>query len=179
MHHLFIHFSHIDDLLSRYDRRQQGGKRKQGHHDGPPRADPWHTGTREASLEKMTPAVERLVRLVILLDEPQHPLWDSLIADCGDASEVMSMRWFVGDAARMWPEAGPRNLAEAVLSTFSAASEATLRMVSDALLGGPGKGPQVGAAWVTQASAAAIDVLAQHPSAEQVLEEVKEHWSLG
>jgi hypothetical protein len=126
----------------------------------------------------MTPAVERLVRLMILLPGHQHPLWESLIADCGDANEVMSMRWFVGDAARMWPEAGPRNLAEGVLTAFGVASEATLQLLSDAVLGGSGKGPQAGAAWVVQASAAAIDVMAQHSSAEQVLAEVKEHWSL-
>jgi hypothetical protein len=87
----------------------------------------------EASLEtEMTPAVERLVRLMVLLPEHTHPLWASLISDCGDNGEVMSMRWFVGDAAKMWPEAGPRNLAEAVLTTFGAAGDATLRLLSDA-----------------------------------------------
>lgn len=126
----------------------------------------------------MTPAVERLVRLMILLPDNTDPLWESLIADCGDTSEVVSMRWFVGDAAKMWPEAAPRNLAEAVLATFGAASDATLRLLSNAILTGSGKGPQAGAAWVAQASVAAIDVLAQHPSPEQLHKEVVEHWSL-
>jgi hypothetical protein len=50
----------------------------------------------------------------------QPPLWESVAADCGDLTEVMSMRWFVGDAAKMWPEAGPRNLANAVLAVIPA-----------------------------------------------------------
>lgn len=37
---------------------------------------------------------------------------------------------------------------------------------------------QAGAAWVAQASAAAIDVLAQERSDEDLLREVTEHWSL-
>jgi hypothetical protein len=133
---------------------------------------------------QMTPAVERLVRLMVLLPEHDHPLWKSLIGDCGDTTEVMSMRWFVGDSAKMWPEAGPGNLARAVLTTFARASDATLHILSAVLLadsarpGGPSPGPQAGAAWVTQASAAAIDVLAQERSAEELLQEVAEHWSL-
>jgi hypothetical protein len=130
-------------------------------------------------MTQMTAAVERLVRLMVLLPANERQVWDSLIADGADTAEVMSMRWFVGDAAKMWPPAGPSNLAEAVLNVFGLASEQTLRIVSDAVLGGSGRGPQAGAAWVTQASAAAIDVLAQDRSLEDVLEEVKEHWSLG
>ena len=130
----------------------------------------------------MTPAVERLVRLMVLLPGHGHPLWASLIADCGGdgsgATEVMSMRWFVGDAAKMWPPAGPANLAGAVLTTFGAASENTLRLLSDTVLGGSGQGPQAGAAWVTQASAAAIEILAQGRPLEEVLQDVKERWSL-
>ena len=38
------------------------------------------------------------------------PLWGGLMDDCDDTAEVMSMRWFVGDAARMYPPAGPGNL---------------------------------------------------------------------
>ncbi|GAB2840926.1 hypothetical protein GCM10027176_50950 [Actinoallomurus bryophytorum] len=67
----------------------------------------------------MTPAVERLVRLMVLLPGHDHPLWESVIADCQDTTEVMSMRWFVGDATKMWPEAAPRNLAHAVLTAAS------------------------------------------------------------
>ncbi|MFF5264587.1 hypothetical protein ACFY4C_37165 [Actinomadura viridis] len=133
-------------------------------------------------MAKMTPAIERLVRLMVLLPEHDHPLWKSLIADCSAASnastDVMSMRWFVGDAAKMWPEAGPRNLAEAVLTTFGAASERTLQILSDAILGAPGHGPQTGQAWVTQASAAAIDVLAYACDHDQLLHQVHQHWSL-
>jgi hypothetical protein len=133
---------------------------------------------------QMTPAVERLVRLMVLLPEHDHQVWRSLITDCGDTTEVMSMRWFVGDAAKMWPEAGPGNLARAVLTTFTQASETTLRILSAALLadsarpGSPAPGPQAGAAWVTQASAAAIDVLAEEAAAEELLQQVVEHWSL-
>lgn len=87
-------------------------------------------------MRQMTPAVERLVRLMVLLPGHGHPLWGSLIADCGDEAEVMSVRWFVGDAAKMWPEAGPGNLARAVLTTFTEAGEATLQLLSGALLGG-------------------------------------------
>jgi hypothetical protein len=132
---------------------------------------------------QMTPAVERLVRLMVLLPGHDHPLWESLTGDCG-TTEVMSMRWFVGNAAKMWPPAGPGNLARAVLTTFAQAGDATLRLLSTVLLadsarpGSPGPGPQAGAAWVAQASAAAIDVLAQEPSAEDLYREVSEHWSL-
>lgn len=129
-------------------------------------------------MTQMTATVERLVRLMILLPDGNHPVWDSLTADCGDAAEVTSMRWFVGDAAKMWPPAGPGNLAAAVLTVFAAAGEQTLRLLSDAVLGGSGRGPQAGAAWVTQASAAAIDVLAQDRPLEDVLQDVKERWSL-
>jgi hypothetical protein len=129
-------------------------------------------------MTQMTATVERLIRLMVLLPENDHPVWDSLIADCGDATEVMSMRWFVGDAAKMWPPAGPGNLASAVLTVFAAAGEQTLRLLSDAVLGGSGRGPQAGEAWVTQASAAAIDVLAQDRTLEDVLQDAKEHWSL-
>jgi hypothetical protein len=127
---------------------------------------------------KMTPAIERLIRLMVLLPEHNHPLWKSVIADCGDTTEVMSMRWFVGDAAKMWPEGGPRNLANAVLTAFGAPSEATLRLIADAILHGSGRGPQAGAAWVAQANAAAIEVLAQDRDLVEVLQQAKEHWTL-
>jgi hypothetical protein len=61
-------------------------------------------------------------------------LWDSLIAGCGDTTEVMSMRWFVGDVAKMWPEAGPVNFAGAVLTTFAEAGDVKLRLLSAVLL---------------------------------------------
>jgi hypothetical protein len=133
---------------------------------------------------QMTPAVERLVRLMVLLPEHDHPLWKSLISGCGDTTEVMSMRWFAGDAAKMRPEAGPGNLARAVLTTFAEASDATLGMLSAVLLAdsertaGQSRGPRAGAAWAAQASAAAIDVLAQERSAEELLQDVSQHWSL-
>lgn len=132
---------------------------------------------------EMTPAVERLVRLMVLLPEHQHPLWDSVDADSGDTTEVLNLRWFVGDAAQMWPEAGPRNLAAAVLICSSAPSDKTLCLISQAILRevatGPGeRGPQAGTAWVTQATAAAIEVLAQDHPLDEVLHEVKEHWTL-
>jgi hypothetical protein len=129
-------------------------------------------------MTQMTATVERLVRLMVLLPENDHPVWDSLIADCGDATEVISMRWSVGDAAKMWPPAAPGNLASTVLTVLAPASEQTLRLLSEAILGGPGRGPQAGAAWVTQASAAAIDVLAQDRPLEDVLQDVKQRWSL-
>lgn len=131
---------------------------------------------------QMTPAIERLVRLMVLLPEHDHALWDSLASDCGDMLEVKTMRWFVGDAARMWPEAGPANLARAVLLTFAQAGNATLEILSAVLLavaarpGAPGSG--AGLAWVNQASAVAIEVLAGELSGDKLLQEVGEHWSL-
>lgn len=129
-------------------------------------------------MEKMTPGVERLVRLMILLPGHDHTLWDSLMSDCGEPAEVQAMRWFVGDAAKMWPPAGPANLAAAVLATFTAASEATLRILSGALLPGSPRGPQAGAAWVSQAVAAAVDVLAVSSPLEDVLQTARDHWTL-
>lgn len=129
--------------------------------------------------QQMTPAVERLVRLMLLLPSEHHdPLWKSLEADCGDVPEVMGMRWFVGDAARMWPPAGPGNLARAVLVTFAAAGDATLRLISDAVAGRPGQGPQAGAAWVSQALAAAAEVAAWERPLEEILQEAQDHWTL-
>lgn len=133
-------------------------------------------------MRQMTPAIERLVRLMVLLPEHDHPLSDSLASDCGDMLEVRSMRWFVGDATRMWPEAGPANLARAVLLTFAQAGKATVEILSAVLLtvaarpGAPGSG--TGFAWVTQAGAVAIEVLAGELSGEKLLQEVGEHWSL-
>jgi hypothetical protein len=130
-------------------------------------------------IRQMTPAVERLVRLMVLLPaDHHHPVWKNLIADCGDAAEVMAMHWFVGDAARMWPPAGPGNLARAVLTVFGAASATTLRLMSDAVLDSSGQGPQVGGAWVSQASAAAAEVLAWERPLEEILQETQEHWTL-
>ena len=128
---------------------------------------------------QMTPAVERLVRLMLLLpSEHHHPLWASLEADCGDVPEVMGMRWFVGDAARMWPPAGPGNLARAVLVTFGAAGDATLRLISNGVAGRSGLGPQAGAAWVSQALAAAAEVAAWERPQEEILQEARDHWTL-
>jgi hypothetical protein len=129
--------------------------------------------------QQMTPAAERLVRLMLLLpSEHHHPLRGGLVDDCDDTAEVMSMRWFVGDAARMWPPAGPGNLARAVLTAFGAAGDATLRLISDAVSGRPGQGPQAGAAWVSQAIAAAADVLAWERPLDEILQEAQDHWTL-
>lgn len=69
----------------------------------------------------MTPEVERLVRLMLLLPSDHHPeLYKRLMDESGDTAEVMSMRWFVGDAAKMWTPAGSRNFASAVLTAFAA-----------------------------------------------------------
>lgn len=127
----------------------------------------------------MTPAVERLVRLMLLLPgEHRHPVWQSMTADCDDAPDVTEIRWFVGDAARMWPPAGPGNLARAVLQACSAASDTTLRLISDAILDGSGQGPQAGAAWASQAIAAATEVLAWDRPLDEILQEAREHWTL-
>ena len=129
--------------------------------------------------QQMTPAVERLVRLMLLLPSAHHdPLWKSLEADYDDVPEVMGMRWFVGDAARMWPPAGPGNLARAVLVTFAAAGDATLRLIADAVAGRPGQGPQAGTAWVSQALAAAAEVVAWERPLEEILQEAQDHWTL-
>jgi hypothetical protein len=129
--------------------------------------------------QQMTPAVERLVRLMLLLpSEHHHPLWKGLQADCGDTAEVSAMRWFVGDAARMWPPAGPGNLARAVLMAFGAAGDGTLRLISDAVSGSSGQGPQAGAAWVSQAIATAAEVLAWERPLDEILQEAQDHWTL-
>jgi len=129
--------------------------------------------------QQMTPAVERLVRLMLLLPcEHRHPLWDSLAAGCGDLTEVSAMRWFVGDAARMWPPAGPGNLARAVLTAFGTAGDDSLRLISDAVTGRPGQGPQAGAAWASQATAAAAEILAWERPLDEILQEVQDHWTM-
>ena len=127
----------------------------------------------------MTPEVERLVRLMLLLPNGHHhELYKRLMEECGDAEEVMSMRWFVGDAAKMWPPAGPGNLASAVLTAFATPSQVTLSLLSDAITDEPTTGPGVGAVWVDQVRAAAIDVLAFAAPLEEVLTEAGQHWSL-
>ncbi len=133
-------------------------------------------------METMTPAMERLVRLMLLIPhDSEHPIWKSMMDDCGDITEVMAMRWFVGDTVKMWPEAGPRNLACAVLTVFDTPSETTLRHLSSALLYNVLEDKQrtgPGAAWVAEAKATAIRVLADSFHPEQVEHEVKEHWTL-
>ncbi|MBO2447158.1 hypothetical protein J4573_08675 [Actinomadura barringtoniae] len=135
-------------------------------------------------MREMTPAVERLVRLMILLPKHNHPLWKSITDDCGNYGEVTNMRWFVGDAAKMWPEGGPRNLAAAVLIGFGSPSEKTILLLGEAILrlvpiGDARPGPRAGDAWVAQATAAAVEVLAQGLSRDDVLQEAKAHWTLG
>ncbi|MBE1609965.1 hypothetical protein [Actinopolymorpha pittospori] len=132
----------------------------------------------------MTPPIERLVRLMVLLPcNVKHPLWVSVRADGADLGEVFNIRWFVGQAATMWPPAGPRNLAAAVLIAFDAPSDKTLCLISEAILRETtgqqdGWGPQAGAAWVAQATAAAVEVFAHDRQLDKVLNEVQEHWTL-
>lgn len=127
----------------------------------------------------MTPAVERLVRLMLLLPaEHPHPLWESVQADCIDAAEVTNLRWLVGDAAGMWPPPAPGNLARAVLTVFGAAGDGTLGLISDAVSGSSGQGPQAGAAWMSQAMAAAVEVLARERPLDEILQETQDHWTL-
>jgi hypothetical protein len=57
----------------------------------------------------------------------------------------------------------------------------TLQHISEAILDDSGrgpKGPHAGAAWVAQVKAAAIHVLAQDRSPDELLHEVTEHWTL-
>lgn len=129
--------------------------------------------------QQMTPAVERLVRLMLLLpSEHHHPLWETLATDCGDLTGVSAMRWHVGDAARMWPPAGPGNLARAVLTAFGTAGDASLRLISDAVTGRPGQGSQAGAAWASQAISAAAEILAWERPLDEILQEAQDHWTL-
>lgn len=56
-------------------------------------------GTR---VQKMSPAAERLVRLMLLLpSDPREPLWKSATDDCGDLPTVMSIGGWVRDTAKM------------------------------------------------------------------------------
>jgi hypothetical protein len=128
---------------------------------------------------EMTAATERLVRLMVMLpDDRRHPFWDSLIADAGSADEVLSMRWFVGDTTYKWRQKAPRDLAKAVLTVLGRAKEATLTLISGAVLGSSGQGPGPGAAWVAAASAAALEILAAERPFDEVLEAARERWDL-
>ncbi|MEV4581632.1 hypothetical protein AB0K16_51215 [Nonomuraea jabiensis] len=133
-------------------------------------------------MQKMLPAAERLVRLMLLLpSDPREPLWDSAADDCGDLPTVMSIHGWVGDTAKMWPEGAPRTLAEMVLIAFANPSETTLRLLSQAVAPmGPRDrtGTGIGAAWAARACETAIDVLAEVDSLEEVLERAKADWSL-
>lgn len=128
----------------------------------------------------MTSAMEHLVRLMILIPhEVDHPLWKSMIDDCGGASAVMSMRWFVGDTVKMWPPAGPQNLAATVLTVFDTPSDTTLRLLSQELATDQAReSTRPGQAWVDEARATAVRVLAQAPDLDAVLAEVRAHWTL-
>lgn len=130
-------------------------------------------------MEQMSPVVERLVRLMVMLPpERDHPLWTSVIADGIEVSEAIAMRWYVGDAAQTWPPAAAHNLATAVLTAFGAPSERTLEHLSAALAPASGQAPHVGMAWVNQARAAAINVLADERPLDEILQYIKEHWTL-
>lgn len=124
----------------------------------------------------MTPAVERLVRLIMLLPHDQRrPVWQSATED---TSEAMALRWAVGSAARMWPPGAPRTLAEMTLTVFADPSDTTLHLVSQALIGEKVAGTGVGSAWAGRVREAAIDVLAEHDPQEDVLAQSREHWTL-
>jgi hypothetical protein len=135
-------------------------------------------GTR---VQTMSPAVERLVRLMLLLpSDPRAPLWDSAADDCGDLPTIYSIGGWVRDTAKMWPEGAPRTLAEMVLIAFGNPSDTTLHLLSRTLVGVPRDtltGPGVGAAWAARARETAIDVLAEADSLEEVLERAKTDWS--
>lgn len=131
-------------------------------------------------MQNLPPAAERLVRLMLLIpSEPSDPLWDSAADDCGDLATIASIRGWVADTAKMWPEGAPRTLAEMVLIVFGNPSENTLRLLSQAVApttSNPHLGTGVGAAWVARACETAIDVLAETDSLEYVLERAKTDW---
>ncbi|MET9246181.1 hypothetical protein [Nonomuraea sp. NPDC003709] len=133
-------------------------------------------------MQKMLPAAERLVRLMLLLpSDPREPLWESAADDCGDLPTVRSIRGWVGDTAKMWPEGAPRTLAEMVLIAFANPKETTLRLLSQVVAPTTSSshiGTGVGAAWAARACETAIDVLAEVDSLEEVLERAKTDWSL-
>jgi hypothetical protein len=56
--------------------------------------------------------------------------------------------------------------------------QANDQICRDAVLDSSGQGPQAGAAWVSQASAAAAEVLAWERPLEEILQEAQEHWTL-
>ncbi|WP_433259628.1 hypothetical protein ACQPYK_48675 (plasmid) [Streptosporangium sp. CA-135522] len=132
-------------------------------------------------MQKMPPAAERLVRLMLLLpSDPREPLWNSAADDCGDLPTVMSIGGWVSDTATMWPEGAPCTLAEMVLIVFGNPSETTLRLLSQAVVAPNPRartGTSVGAAWAARARETAIDVLAEADSLEEVLERAKTDWS--
>lgn len=124
----------------------------------------------------MPPEVERLVRLMLLLpNDPQDELHRHMAFE---DPKAMSMRWFVGDSARMWPEGGPRALAEDVLTQFAEPSEETLSLISSAISFRATENTSIGAEWVKQVRAAAIDVLAFARPLEEILADAREYWSL-
>lgn len=130
-------------------------------------------------MAKMPPEVERLVRLVLMLpSDPHHELYEHLADEGIDTMLPTEMRWYVDQAARMWPPGGPRNLAEAVLMVFANPSEETLLAISFEISSESLKRTSIGAAWVEQVRAAAIDVLAFERPLEDILTEAREHWSL-
>ncbi|MEV4753303.1 hypothetical protein AB0K21_43765 [Streptosporangium sp. NPDC049248] len=132
-------------------------------------------------MQKMSPAAERLVRLMLLLpSDPREPLWDSVADDCGDLPTVMAIGGWVSDTAKMWPEGAPYVLAEMVLIVFGNPSETTLHLLSQAVVSPNSrgrKGTGIGAAWAARACQTAIDVLAETASLEEVLDRAKTNWS--
>ncbi|MBB5085099.1 hypothetical protein [Nonomuraea endophytica] len=133
-------------------------------------------------MQTMSPAVERLVRLMLLLpSDPHEPLWRSVTDDCGDLPTVMSIPGWVRDSAKMWPDGAPRTLAEMVLTVFGNPSDITLRLLSQAVGATTPRTKAraetgAGTAWATRVREAAIDVLAEAPSREEVLERAESEW---
>ncbi|MBG0831616.1 hypothetical protein HS041_28195 [Planomonospora sp. ID67723] len=131
-------------------------------------------------MQKMPPAAERLVRLMLLLpSDPREPLWRSVADDCGDLPTVMSIGGWVRDTVKMWPDGAPRTLAEMVLIAFGNPSETTLRLLSQAVVPPNSRahsGTGVGAAWAARARETAIDVLAETDALEEVLERARTDW---
>jgi hypothetical protein len=132
-------------------------------------------------MQKMPPAVERLVRLMLMLpSDPHGPLWSSVADDCEDITTVIAIRGWVGDTAKMWPEGAPRTLAEMFLTAFGNPSETTLLLLSQAVGATTLRdhaGTGAGAAWVARALETAIDVLSDADSLEEILERAEAEWS--
>ena len=136
---------------------------------------------------QMSPELERLVRLIVLLPTDDDSvngggeLWDSLWEDSSPGAN--QLRWYVGYAVRAPTPDNARRLAGWVLEVFGASlSDKTLRLIAKAAArhGGVSEvGSRVGECWVSQVTAAAIEVLAYASSLDTVLDKVEENWTRG